>query len=474
MVFKMKGQISILAVILIIGIVGSSGFSGYLYIQNTNLQNKVQTLSKDKDALKNKVSTLYIENQRLSKDKDVLKKHVEKLNYTIMTLNNSKTILEKRVKDLNITYHSLLSRYNILNTSHYQLLSEYNSLNTTYTKLKNKYSDLKTRYNTLLNNYSKILDAYNKLQIKYQRLQTAYNSSSRDYLNLLNNYDILNESYQQLQQEYNILQDKYNSLQQNYSHLESEYNNLWQLYQGNMDSEFRSLVENYEKWYEYAMGVIYFTNETIPRIYSLEQYNYLYNVIVNNVRLTNSSDWWLSVYELYQYVNKTVQYVWDEPEPIPPYIQDLINGVYKNVTIDNSIMKPSKTLELGQGDCDDQATLLYGLIVSYEKYIYGNDCIEWIVYVEFNDGSGHLTVFTPVKGGNLTITDPAGQYLTLDQNGHLISNSALQELQKYSDWWSDHGGIKYIELYEIHDNKVYIVASGSIYDIADYIVSVTS
>ena len=383
----MKGQISILAVILIIGIVGSSGVSGYLYMQNISLQSKVQTISRDKNNLENKVSMLSTENQQLSKDKDFLEKHVDKLNSIIMKLNVSKTVLEKQVKNLNIIYYILLSRYNELNMSYYDIISKYKTLNQSY-------------------------------------------------------YSLLND--------YNSLVDQWNSLV-------DEYNNL---------------TENYDAWFTYAWGVIQFTNETISRVYSQEQYNYLHNIIVNNVSLTNSNDWWLSVYELYQYENKTVQYVDDEPEPMPPYIQDLINGTYRNETCDNSIMSPNETLELGQGDCDDQAILLYGLINTYEKQDLKTDYVEWLVFEEMGNGSGHMTVFIPTKNDGLTIMDPAGHYLTLDRQGGLTSNNALKELQEYSHWWSDYGGVKYIELYKVYNGKAYLVASGDIYKIAGYIYSI--
>lgn len=58
--------------------------------------------------------------------------------------------------------------------------------------------------------------------------------------------------------------------------------------------------------------------------------------------------------------------------------------------------------------------------------------------------------------------------------GALTSNDALNELQKYSDWWNSYGGVTYIELYNINGDKAYTVAEGDIYTIANYIISVTT
>ena len=336
----------------------------------------------------------------------------------------------------------------------------------------NQYNQLNIKYNAVSEKYHVMSNRYQPLNKTYNKLLAEYNSLKNQYTNISTSYSNLQDKYTGLENDYHKQVDKYNSLYENYTKLVSQWNELVNQWNSLVD-EYNNLTTNYDAWYEYAWSVISFTNETISRIYSQEQLNYLNSIIVNNVSLTNPSDWWLSIYELYQYENKTVKYAYDEPVPEPPWIQDLMNGTYKNETFDNSYMSPNETLSYKQGDCDDQAILLYGLINTYEKYILRSDQVEWLVYIGFNDGSGHMTVFIPIQGGKLTIMDPAGQYLTLNQNGQLTANNALQELQKYSDYWNSDGGIKYIELYEIHGDKAYMVANGTIYDIADYISSVT-
>ncbi len=449
-----------LAVLFIITTFLAAGIAGYEYNQYNQLTTRYNMVS-------GKYRSMKSQYQLLNRTYHILIAEYNGLKTRYDNVSKSYSNLQDKYSSLENNYNKLQNLYDTLKSTYSTLQYNYSILQNKYSSLTDKYSRLSEKYDSLHNNYTILLNEYNSLYENYTSLLSKYN-------NLLNSYNQLQGNYTRLLAQWNNLVNEYDSLQQDYNHLKTEYDNLWQLYQGNMNSEFKSLVDNYEAWYEYAWGVIQFTNATIPRVYSQEQYNYLYNIIMNNVSLTDPSDWWLSVYQLYQYEIETVKYVNDEPEPMPPYIQDLIYGTYKNETLVNSIMAPNETLELKQGDCDDQAVLLYGLIDTYEKYILGTDHVEWLVFVEMGDGSWHMTVFIPIQGGKLTITDPAGHYLTLDQYGHLTSNNALQELQKYSDWWSYYGGIKYIELYEIHGDKAYMVADGTIYDIAEYITSVTT
>jgi hypothetical protein len=68
----------------------------------------------------------------------------------------------------------------------------------------------------------------------------------------------------------------------------------------------------------------------------------------------------------------------------------------------------------------------------------------------FADGSGHVAVFMPFSGGQVTILDPAGNYLT--KTGITIdSKGAVAELETYnSHWLSQNDEITNIKLYSIN------------------------
>ncbi len=84
-------------------------------------------------------------------------------------------------------------------------------------------------------------------------------------------------------------------------------------------------------------------------------------------------------------------------------------------------------------------------------------------------------MFIPVRGGELTIIDPAGSYLTHDFFGYITSNPAYQELRNYSNHWSSNGGIKTIKIYtvNVYSGDYKLLISGSMSDIASYIENIT-
>jgi hypothetical protein len=110
------------------------------------------------------------------------------------------------------------------------------------------------------------------------------------------------------------------------------------------------------------------------------------------------------------------------------------------------------------------------MIQYYRKYIMGTEYSLYIAHIEFSDGIGHAAVFLPVKGGEICIIDPAGKYLT-SSNGKIASKPASTELQEYSNYWSEHGTIKYIKLYSISitDGSYKIVAEGNINKIVEFL-----
>jgi len=267
---------------------------------------------------------------------------------------------------------------------------------------------------------------------------------------------ILENEKLSLQSQLHNLKDRYNQLQSAYRTLEADYTDL--------SASYNDLVENYEKWRAYLETYIYLI-DSFKRTLNDDEILSLTSLVESLV--SDPDDWWRSVKQLYDYVAYNIQYVSDEPFPVPPTASELESGGYTNATVEELFMSPTETLELGQGDCDDQAVLLYALIKSYNKYVYGTDYELWIMDVWFKEAA-HLAVAFPVSGGELTIIDPAGHYYTRWLLS-LSSNDPYEELEKYSNYWSEYGGITYITLYSIYEGEAYEVISGSIQEVADFI-----
>jgi len=278
-------------------------------------------------------------------------------------------------------------------------------------------------------------------------------------IKLLKERDNLEHSLSVLITKYNELESSLNDLNRSFTELGNSYENL---------------TINYMHWYDYSIGIITLTNSTIKRVLSKSEYLYLKNLLVNKVIQLDNINWWKALQEIYFYISSEIEYVKDESIPLPPKINELLDGSYQNRTFDNSIMTPSETIRLVQGDCDDQAILLYAMIDVYEKYFMGGDTLEWITIIRFSDESWHMAVFIPIHNGKLTIVDPAGHYYTEDGNGNIGTGNAYDELYRYSKHWDIHGGIRYIELYQVIDGKIYRVMHGDLKDTADYIIRTTS
>jgi len=375
------------------------------------------------------VCTVFFYSQNVKLEAQVLALEQDKasLQSQVANLQEEKADLQAQLRNLQDQYAQLLADYNTLKSNYDELLAAYSTLESDYSELQNAYNTLESDYSTLKSSYIKLQNAYEALEVNYTELQS--------------NYELLNAKYVELQDKYAVLLTEYGALL-------TSYNNL---------------VENYEKWRAYLETYISLT-DSFRRTLSDSEILSLVSKVESIV--SNPSSWWRSVKQLYDYVAYNIEYVYDEPFPVPPTVSELENNNYRNVTINHSYMSPTETLELGQGDCDDQAVLLYALVKAYNKYVYGTDYALWVMRVVFEEGA-HLAVAFPVSEGELTIIDPAGHYYT----GWLFltSNDPHEELENYSNYWSEYGGITYITLYSIYDGEAYEVISGNIQEVADFI-----
>jgi len=316
--------------------------------------------------------------------------------------------------------------------------------------------------------YTELQVACKALELNYTSLRGEFELLNESYVALEAKYMTLNSEYQSLNEEFNSLSANYTELLSNSESLSGEYAALHHEYD-QLVASHNNLVENYERWRAYAETYFSFT-DSFRRTLSDDEILSLVPTV--NSAVSNPSNWWRSVEQLYDYVIDNVDYAYDEPFPLPPTAHEFETNSYENTTSLEVFMSPTETLELQQGDCDDHAVLLYGLVAAYDKHVYETNRTLWIMAITFKEKAAHLAVAFPVSGGELTIIDPAGRYYT-GWPGSLSSNDPYDELETYSTSWSSYGGIKYLTLYKIDGGVPSTVASGNIQEVAKFIQSFT-
>lgn len=158
----------------------------------------------------------------------------------------------------------------------------------------------------------------------------------------------------------------------------------------------------------------------------------------------DNNERWRDYKQLYDWVVKNIKYNNDTYLPILP---SNISG--KIVWIQEFWRIPEETLNDKVGDCEDMAVLLASLMLSYNDEKFG----IWVIEIK-NEDTGHLAVAFPVKGNNLTILDPAGNYYTGKNNGGWLQSYDVDKA--VSDWllhWAQE--MPDVKISEVFSNKLY-------------------
>jgi len=269
-----------------------------------------------------------------------------------------------------------------------------------------------------------------------------------------------------LEAELDQLHDEYDTLQGDYNQKDAEFNNLNSMYisvsaqrdslqsdldikEGYLKDVSSDLSELYDTLRSYSQ-----TEDSFRRVLCSEELDKIGTTVT---QLTDpSKDTWYNYQRLWDYVDDNIAYAYDIEFPmISTYRYITVDGVtcfteFDVETYANYIQTPEFTLTKKQGDCDDQAILLYGMMRHYLRYIYGTVYSCYIAYISYTDGEAHLAVFLPIQGGTMCILDPAGNYAT-ERYGALTSKPPSTELQSYADHWSPEHVIKTIKLYWVDD-----------------------
>jgi len=137
----------------------------------------------------------------------------------------------------------------------------------------------------------------------------------------------------------------------------------------------------------------------------------------------DTNEYWSDFNRLYRWVVNNIEYA---PDSYLPFLPSTLNSEF--IWTKECWRMPEETLEDGIGDCEDMATLLASLMLSYNNHTYA----VWAIEITNEDG-GHLAVAYPVIDNNLVIIDPAGNYYSGYPNGRF---SSVDVSKAISDWLS--------------------------------------
>lgn len=142
------------------------------------------------------------------------------------------------------------------------------------------------------------------------------------------------------------------------------------------------------------------------------------------------NEFWDEVKAMYPWIRSNIDYRWDGLYPLLPYDPSL------TVTYSTEMWQfANETLDLGKGDCEDQAILLCSMIRNYCNSQYWVECI-----CIQGSTSGHAGVQLPVAGNELVILDPAGDYYSHDFLGDIAFRDVTTEINNWLDYWKPQMG----------------------------------
>ncbi|GEM_PF-1803857 len=338
-------------------------------------------------------------------------------------------VMASQISKLSQTNDSLRSQISSLSGDKERLSSQVEQLNQTKTDLQ---ATIEYQEREIASLNSKIEDSRSQVRDLNQQIAS------------------LNEQVQSLTQDRAIIQSKFDELEDRMGRIRLSY------------GEWETYLSSYSTWN---------LNYTVKRVFTDQETLALKDLLSSKV-LSAPSNFWASCQDIYYWITKNVKYARDGPFPICPSFDDLENGQVKSEVVFDYMMAPSQTLQIMQGDCDDQAALAFSMVKSYSMLIYGKEYSQWLISIVFNNDKAHMAMAIPSRNQDgrmeLTILDPAGSYLT-GSWGSIGSANPLQELLKYSSHWKDQGGIKTITVYKIENDMAYILESGNINEVAKFI-----
>jgi len=245
------------------------------------------------------------------------------------------------------------------------------------------------------NNYTNLFSDYNDLKGDYDSQLSSYNSLQLTYNNKVNDYNSLQNSYNSLQSQYNNIQSQLQNLQTEYSFLDDEY------------KYYKNQIE-----FRYGDGddCKQFVTPNDPDVISKTM-----------SVLGHPSDGDLS---------------WDDKIKINDWVYNNIEYNYDTFigTRRNCFFYPSETLDLGYGDCEDQAVLMASMCKAEEdvSWVY---CAS-VSYIKDGERVSHVFVINNIVDDQMYIFDQT-HHRTWGGGWH--SSSSMSEPEAISEYESAFG-----------------------------------
>jgi len=299
--------------------------------------------------------------------------------------------------------------------------------------IENTNRDLETQKNNLEKDLQEKEDTLQEKEIELQEIEQSFLLISNQYNQLFIDYMDLNEELDETLQEFDTFMIYYEQTSEDINDLSE-------------------LLNSYT-----------FVKDSISRVLNDQTVQQTSDTVLSIIQ--DKKSFWNSYKNIYNYVISHIEYKRDTEYPylrcdIFPYNdKELITGV-EVFTSRNYVQTPDFTLTYKQGDCEDQAVLLYAMMKYYLNYMYNQDYTLYLMQITLVNKVPHLAVLQPVQVNNICILDPAGHYLTSISN-QIATNEANKELIKYSEYWGDteYGEIIKVTLYEVYiETGEYITA----------------
>lgn len=222
----------------------------------------------------------------------------------------------------------------------------------------------------------------------------------------------------------------YTELLANYSELEANYANYVASYKA-LQNEVNNRLWLYAQEMPYITPRDPLVNATV------------YNITGGWSNRSDFNEFWNGVRAIWDWVEGNIQYRSDGLSPILPadpsgpltYVQDMWQY-------------PNETMNLKEGDCEDQAILLCSMLRCYNYQQYWVECV-WIT----GSNISHVGVQMPVTGNQLTILDPAGQYYSHDFWGTINSGNIMTEINSWLNYWGNN--VSVYKVFSDYINKTF-------------------
>jgi hypothetical protein len=291
------------------------------------------------------------------------------------------------------------------NTAEYELLITKSKLLSTETELENAWSEL---YQTQEERYKAILElsiAQAELEISEAELADAEEELATAREDLASTEDELASTRTEMAAmttEMQEMEEEKEHMAAGYLELREQIN--LRLDQGTASQQYITPDDAVVIARAFAVAGNYTQAQDVIEVW--DDFQRLYNWVVDNIRYSSNS------------------YI--------PIMPATIGGAIS--WQDECWRTPVETLQQGTGDCEDMATLLASMILSYGSKNFS----VWAIAIHDRQpgSSGHLAVVLPVEGNNLTILDPAGNYYTGYRTGRLRSYDVEIEIDDWLYHWS--------------------------------------